>query len=333
MRLGPLRMIDQAGSRQLPLLPAEHGWRVLDERARGTSFVAITPRSVLNSPATTGMEFWSVNPYVGCEFGCSYCYARDTHRYAVERENGKAGMDAAGLAQPPLPPALAFERQILVKRGAGRLLLRSLDPARVGNETVMIGTATDPYQPAERRFRVTREILEALSSHRGLSIGIITKSPLVVRDLDLLRLLSGRGRLRVHISLATTDARLARRLEARSPTPAARLRALGRLTASGIEGGLLVAPIIPGITDGRDALSRLFAAGRAAGARHVMGSPLRLGPAARAQFLPHLAREFPELLARYQRNYGHAHHASAAYQEALAVRVDELREEHGYAIS
>lgn len=326
------------GGAQLPLLPDQSSWTIRDERARGTAFIAITPKSVLNSPDSTGMDFWSVNPYIGCEFGCTYCYARDTHRYAVERESrrdahGGIAEDRASpalAALAPLPPWLAFERRILVKEGAAVRLTRTLDPAKVGRETIMIGTATDPYQPAERRFRITRSLLEALAAHRGISVGIITKSPLVVRDIDLLQTITERGRAIVHISLATFDARLARRLEARSPVPAARIRALAQLVRAGIEARLLVAPIIPGITDGRDALRRLLAAAREAGARYVGGGALRLGPAARATFLPLLDREFPHLSRRYRAQYQRSIQAPAAYREALQARLAELRAELGF---
>jgi DNA repair photolyase len=322
------------GSAQLPLLPDQSTWTIRDERARGTAFIGITPRSVLNSPESTGMDFWSVNPYIGCEFGCSYCYARDTHRYAVERESRREGetdhASPAIAALASLPAWLAFERRILVKEGAAVRLTRTLDPAKVGRETIMIGTATDPYQPAERGFRITRSLLEALAAHRGISVGIITKSPLVVRDIDLLRTLTSRGRASVHISLATADARLARRLEARSPVPAARLRALAQLSDAGIDARLLVAPVIPGVNDGRAALRRLLAAAHAAGARYVGGGALRLGPAARATFLPLLDREFPHLSRRYRVQYHRSIQAPAAYREALQARLAELRAELGY---
>ena len=323
-----------ASGAQLPLLPMASELKLLDERERGTAFISIASRAVLNSPATTRMDFWSVNPYVGCEFGCTYCYARDTHRYAVEREAARAGAEAApsplaGLEQ--LPPWLAFERRILVKRGAGITLAQTLDPARLEGSTLTIGTATDPYQPAERRFRITRGILEALTAYRGLSIHVITKSPLVVRDIDLFRRLAERGSLRVNISLITLDARLARRLESRSPVPSARIRALERLGAAGIPTGLFIAPVLPGITDGLEALDRLFAAARRAGAGYVMGSPLRLGPAARARFLPHLEREFPRLAARYRRHYARAVAAPAEYRRALAERIAALRARYGFA--
>ena len=309
------------GKTQLPL-PLEAPPRalpVLDERERGTRFLALPVRRVLNSPATTHMPFWSLNPYVGCEFGCSYCYARRTHEWTMERTEGRK--DAFS----------SFEHDILVKQGAPEVLLRTLDPSRIGGTTVLIGTATDPYQPAERRFLLTRRLLEALLQHRGLSLGLITKSPLVTRDLDLLTQLAQRHKLCINLSVASTDAALLRRLEARSPAPHARLRALERLTRAGIEAGLMIAPILPGITDGWASLAALMEAAKAAGARFVHGAPLRLGPAARAGFLPVLKREFPELVARYERRYGPGGHAGKDYERALQRRLRSLRAAFGFA--
>ena len=188
------------------------------------------PRSLLNSPAATGMSFWSINPYVGCAFGCAYCYARYAHRYVAERltTSDQSARDALG-ELGELPPWLAFERRIFVKREAGAILRRELRrPARfhaLQRETVVVGTATDPYQPAERRFRITRGVLETLAEQRGISVTIITKSPLVTRDVDVLLRIAAHSRLSVHVSLITTDRDLARRLEPRAPTPEA-MRAL-----------------------------------------------------------------------------------------------------------
>jgi len=329
LRLGKVRV--SIGQLELPVLaPAPRQLDVLDRRVRGTTFLELSPRSVLNSSASTRMGFWSVNPYVGCEFGCTYCYARDTHRYAVERASGSSGVmpdDAA-----PLPDWLAFERRILVKTTAPEVLARTLDPARLNGQSLVIGTATDPYQPAERRFRITRRLLEVLLRFRDLSIGIITKSPLIARDAALLRSLSERHEVAINLSVATADRVLARRLEPRSPVPEARLRALGRLSAAGVYGGLLIAPIVPGITDDRPGLGRLMAAGKEVGARYVVGSALRLGPAARRRFLPHLEREFPELAERYRRHFAGGEGVSAEYQAALTRRLRSLQEEHGYPL-
>ncbi|MGH7701737.1 MAG: radical SAM protein [Gemmatimonadales bacterium] len=328
---------------------------VLDQRARGTTFHALTVRSVLNAPAATGMGFWSLNPYIGCEFGCTYCYARETHKWAVERaerreelsiDDDRLPIDPAAPnrqstivnQQSSLPAWLAFERQILVKQGAAEVLARTLDPHKLAGHSLVIGTATDPYQPAERSFQLTRQILERLTAYRGLSIGLITKSPLVVRDLDLLQRLTARHEVTVNISLATLDARLLRRIEARSPAPHARLRALRALTTGGIHAGMLIAPVLPGITDSRASLAALMAAGKAAGARYVVGTALRLGPAARARFLPHLAQEFPELVERYQRRYGPEggpgvrQYVGKDYQAALSRRLRALQRQYGFPV-
>jgi DNA repair photolyase len=302
---------------------------LLDERNRGTKFIELPVRSVLNNPAATKMGFWSINPYVGCEFGCTYCYARDTHRWAMERADGRTGGRGD---RPPdrLPAWEAFEKEILVKSGVAEVLAHSLNPARVAGHSLVIGTATDPYQPAERKFRLTRRILEILRSFHGLSIEIITKSPLVTRDMDLLRAISERNEMSVNISLATADPQLARRLELRSPVPAARLRALGRLISGGVHAGLIIAPIIPGITDDWAGLARLMEAAKKAGARYVIGSALRLGPAARQRFLPVLQKEFPQLADRYRRHYARRDLASQEYQAALTRRLNALRAAFGF---
>jgi DNA repair photolyase len=305
---------------------------VLDERTRGTTFIRLPVRSVLNNPASTKMGFWSINPYVGCEFGCTYCYARDTHRWVMERADGRTGGQADGRMGSRLPPEEAFEKEILVKSEVAEVLARTLKPAQVAGHTLVIGTATDPYQPAERQFRLTRRILEVLRSYHGLSIGIITKSPLITRDLDLLQALSQRHEVNVNISLATADRRLARRLELRSPIPEARLRALRRLTEGGVYAGLLVAPIIPGITDDWAGLARLIEAAKKAGARYVVGSALRLGPAARHRFLPLLEQEFPELAERYRRHYAGKDHVSQSYQDALTRRLRALQQAFGFSV-
>jgi DNA repair photolyase len=330
---------------QFDLLPTFSPTRlpVLDERARGTRFIQLPIRSVLNTPASTHMGFWSINPYVGCEFGCTYCYARDTHKWVMERADKRSGQqrtpnDKAVKTDVPssdrpsvgLPAWEAFEKEILVKSEVAEVLARTLKPAQVAGQSLVIGTATDPYQPAERKFRLTRRILEVLRSYHGLSIEIITKSPLVSRDLDLLRAISERNEMSVNISLATADPRLARRLELRSPVPAARLRALRRLTDGGVHAGLIVAPIIPGITDDWAGLARLIEAAKEAGARYVIGSALRLGPAARHRFLPVLEKEFPELAERYRRHYARSDLPNPEYQKALTRRLDALRVAFGF---
>jgi DNA repair photolyase len=331
---------------QLPLLPSASPVRpsvalpVLDERLRGTKFVSLTPKSILNSPQQTGMDFWSINPYVGCEFGCTYCYARYTHRYVVERAHDAHRLDDAEFQDFRGPNGWeAFERRIFVKEHLRAALDRDLQryfrsahppgsPA-----AIVIGTATDPYQPAERRFRLTRSILERLATFEGLSVGIITKSPLITRDIDVLRRLSDRSDLEIHVSLITTDAELIRKLEMRSPHPRARLRALRKLTAAGINAGLIMAPVLPGVTDDHAHLESLFAAAREAGARFLHSSPLRLYGGVRDRFLPILEREFPHLAERYRQAYARQSNAPAAYSKALRERIHRLQRRYGLRVS
>jgi len=329
VRLGPMRVKPQLA---LPLEAAPRALPVLDERSRGARFRELTVRRVLNPPESTHMPFWSLNPYVGCEFGCSYCYARKTHEWAMERA-GQQDPSVAALAPGVTQTAWsAFEHEILVKQTAPDVLLRTLEPGRLGSTSLVIGTATDPYQPAERKFLLTRRLLEALLLHRGLTIGLITKSPLVTRDIDVLTKLADRHELSVNISLVSMDAELLRRLEARSPAPHARLRALERLTRAGIHAGLLVAPILPAISDSWSQLAAVMEAGKAAGARYAVGMALRLGPAARTGFLPVLEREFPDLVERYRRRYGTGSNVAREYASALKRRLNALQTAFGFPV-
>jgi DNA repair photolyase len=307
---------------------------VLDERLRGTKFVTLDSRSVLNSPEQTGMDFWSINPYVGCEFGCTYCYARFAHRYVVERAHA-----ALRLSDEQLPEYRgangweAFEQRIFVKSGLQTVLradLQRYHHSAQRGAPIVIGTATDPYQPAERRFRLTRLVLDELARCEGLSVGIITKSPLVTRDIDVLRRIQQRNDLEVHVSLISLDTELVRLLEARSPMPAVRLRAVTRLTEARVNAGLIVAPVLPGISDDVERLETLFRAAQAAGARYVSASPLRLYPGIRDRFLPLLAEHFPHLAERYHRAYAGRGAAPASYARALARRIKRLQEKYGF---
>lgn len=276
------------------------------------------------------MAFWSVNPYVGCEFGCAYCYARDTHRWTVERAAGHADASGALREAAGLAPALAFERRILVKEGVSEVLARTLDPSRLHGHPVVIGTATDPYQPAERQFRLTHRLLQTLLEWRGLHIGVITKSPLIARDADLLAELAHRHRVSVHISLLSLDAGLLRRLEPRTPVPAARLRAVTRLAGAGVPVGLLIAPILPGLSDSVASLRSLMVAAKDAGARWAAGDPLRMNTPTRRLLLPWLEREHPDLAERYARHYRQGANVSRPYAAAVRDRLRRLQHEVGF---
>lgn len=285
-------------------------------------------RSIFNPPSATGMGFWSINPYVGCAFGCAYCYARDTHRWQLER----AGTDGARVAES-LPSWLAFERRILVKQNAAervREALRTTRAPRAG-ESLVIGTATDPYQPAERHLGITRSVLDALGEARGFRITIITKSPLVTRDVDLLARLSVRNRLTVHISLITLDRELARRVEPRAPTPESRLRAVRRLTDAGIDVGVNCMPVLPGITDGPQALAALVQRVAESGATHLAAASLRLRATAKRRYLMLMRESFPELTTRYQSAYSDGPHINEAYKAGLSRYMHALCDKHGLA--
>ena len=303
------------GRRVLPVL----------EEQKDIRYFAATPRSVMNGPKATGMGFWSINPYVGCAFGCAYCYARYAHRYVAERLATAADHgEADALPTDELPPWLAFERRIMIKREAPELVRRAL--ARPGTlealkrETVVIGTATDPYQPAERRFRITRGVLEVLAEQTGIRVAIISKSPLVTRDIDVLRRINERSRLTVHISLITVDREIARILEPRAPTPEARLRAIARLRANGIETGVNCMPVLPGITDAPEMIEELVRAVKVADASYINACALRLQATARDRYLPFIAAEFPELAAKYRRAYANGYQVSEKYRDGLAER-------------
>jgi len=327
MQVQPSLFGDASARAALPLLGEQKDIR----------YYASNARSVLNGPATTGMGFWSINPFVGCAFGCAYCYARYAHRYVAERVAASQAADRFTADAGELPPWLAFERRILVKREAGAIVRRELRrPARyeaLQRETVVIGTATDPYQPAERRFRVTRGVLEVLAEQRGMSVTIITKSPLVTRDVDLLSRINERSELSVHVSLITVDRELARRLEPRAPTPEARLRAIARLRSHGIEVGVNCMPVLPGITDAPAQVEALVQSVAGANASYLAACALRLQSTARARYLPFIEAEFPELASRYRATYARGHQAGERYREGLRERFAAVCARNGLEFS
>ncbi len=313
----------------LATAPPDAALEVVGERRRGTTFLELPCKSIINSPESTGMEFWSVNPYVGCEFGCSYCYARFAHHYVVERAR------ESGTLSQPLGPE-PFEQRIFVKqRGA---VLAALDSdlsrmrrriARDGAQTLVIGSGTDPYQPAEREYRITRTVLERLRAERGFKVGIITKSPLVCRDVDVLAVIGRRNLTSVYISVISTDVRVIKRFEARSPMPHARFRAVRKLVDAGVRAGLLVAPVLPGITDTVPQIEALMQAARDAGAHFVHPVPLRMYAETRKRVLPILEQTDARLAERYVANYGSGQHATDEYVAAMRARFREIGERYG----
>jgi DNA repair photolyase len=303
---------------------------------RDIRYYASRARSIINPPESTGMDFWSINPYVGCAFGCAYCYARYTHGYVMDRavnDNPERGDLRAD--RDEMPSWLAFERRIMVKENAAEVLRRTL---RHGSERllgltrgehVQIGTATDPYQPAERRYRLTRGMLEVLAEHAELHIGITTKSPLITRDIDLLTRIARTSWIRVHISLITVDRDLARKLEPRAPTPEARLRAVARLASAGVRVGVNVMPVLPGITDAPAQLDALVRAIAASGATRIGTNALQLRAAARKRYLPFIEQEFPALAPKYRATYERGYLAGDKYRAGLARVMRRLCERYG----
>jgi len=275
------------------------------------------------------MGFWSINPYVGCEYGCHYCYAHFAHRYVVERAHasGQVSLDTN---------EDVFERTIFVKRRVSVLSALQRDLVRVGPKApqqhrypIIIGTATDPYQPAEHRFQITRVILEWLRGARGLAIGITTKSPLVCRDIDLFQELGRNHRVVVYLSLMSTNVRVIKLFETRSPMPHARLRALRKLRDAGIAVGISAAPVLPGLTDSAFHIDALVAAARDAGALFVHPSVIRLYPEVRDRFLPLVSEHFSDLVTRYRAAYRGTLDAPSAYVGAVERRFRRITRKYG----
>jgi len=277
-------------------------------------YFEIGARSILNRTKPDMPFQWTINPYRGCEFGCHYCYARYTHEF-MGMEDGRD-----------------FENKIYAKAAAPEILrreLRKLDRA----DHIAIGTATDPYQPAERRFGRTRAILEVFAEEKGRHLSITTKSDLVARDIDLLRETARRNVLSVNITITTLNRRLARLMEPRAPRPDLRLAAVRALTDAGIAAGVFPNPILPMITDSEEALDALASAARQAGAQYFGGGPLFLMPSAQKIFFPFLEKRFPKLAGPYRKLYAHSAYLGPEYKAQLRERIARLRQRHGLASS
>ena len=258
--------------------------------------------------------YWTINPYRGCEFGCKYCYARYTHEFM--------GLENSFL----------FEEQIYAKSNLASILrqeLRKTDPSK----GIAIGTATDPYQPAERRFRRTRSILEVFAGGRERRISITTKSDLVPRDIDLLQQIAAANVLSVNITITTLDRELARMLEPRAPRPDLRLKAVRKLAEAGIRVGVYPNPVLPLITDSERRLDQLARAARDAGAGHFGGGLLFLMPTARRVFFPFLAERFSHLLKKYEERYSRNAYLRGGYADMIHDRVVAIRARYGLAAS
>src|SRR5262252_1992396 len=305
-----LSLLPDCGTRLVGIARlAAHGEAV--RQGHEVNYFTLPVRSLLNRCTSARMTFtWTINPYRGCEFACKYCYARYTHEFMEMRD----GLD--------------FERKIYVKQHGAWLLRQELRQVRPG-QSIAIGTATDPYQPAERKFGITRAIMEEFARHEGFSLGLVTKSDLVLRDLDLLREISRKNRFSVHITVTTTRVDLARLLEPRAPRPDLRLQAVRKLAEAGIHVGVNLAPILPGITDAPADLESLVRAAAEAGARSLYAAPLFLKSCAAKVFLPFVAERFPRLVAEYEKRYSTQAFASASYSRRIEALVKKYRAKYG----
>lgn len=280
---------------------------------RRVEYRTLPTRKWLNRCHSGRVPFdWTINPYRGCEYGCKYCYARYTHEFMERRE-----------------PA-AFETEIYAKDWDAAKFRQELQSIKSA-QTIAIGTATDPYQPAERKFERTRRVLEAMTDIRGISVFVTTKSDLVSRDAELFAALSKENDVRVTVTVTTLDRELARLTEPMAPRPDLRLKAVQNLAAAGVAVGVMASPILPVITDSRENLTSVAQAAKAAGANYFAAGILFLQPCAQRVFFPFLAERFPEHLARYKKSYLEGAYLKGAYPQRIREMIAEIREQAGIA--
>lgn len=262
-------------------------------------------KSVLNR--VSGMPFaWSANPYRGCAHACAYCYARETHTYL------------------DLDPGRSFQEVLFAKVNAPGVLRAELARPSWAREHVVVGTATDPYQPVEGKYRLTRGILEAFAEF-ATPVSVTTKGTLVVRDIDVLQDLARRVGVAVNVTITTLDPVLWRRLEPGAPLPAKRLEAVRRLAGAGIPTSVFVAPVLPGLNDAPTSLRQVIEAAAAAGASGAMVSPLRIAPGIREYFLEVLGQFYPVLARQYEAFYRGRSSAPPGYCQRLHARAETIR--------
>ncbi len=289
--------------------------------AERPEYFLLPVKSILNRCDSNRVPFeWTINPYRGCEFACKYCYARYTHEY-MELDGSE------------------FEKKIYVKKDAAPLLVHDISrkysyaSERSGGEKpdhIAIGTATDPYQPAEREHGVTRACLEELAKREGLSISIITKSNQIVGDIDVLTKIAARSSLQIDITVTTMRVKLARMLEPRAPRPDLRLAAVKELHEAGLAVGVSASPLVPGITDGEGELEAVAAAAKEAGAQWFFSGVLFLMPSSAKQFLPFVREKFPRLAKQYEQWYAKNGYAPEEYRRKASERVARIREKYEF---
>lgn len=279
----------------------------------GVTFHEVACKSALNKvPGGSSMPFtWTVNPTRGCLHRCTYCFARKTHEYL----DLDAGAD--------------FDTQIVVKTNVAQVLRAELARPSWHREHVALGTNSDPYMRAEGRYRLMPGIIDALADS-GTPFSILTKGPLLRRDLPLLQAAQERVPVEIGVSLAFADADLQQQVEPGTPPPKARLDLIRAITDAGLDCTVLAMPVLPCLTDSSEHLDTLFARVRDAGARWISAGALHLRPGAREWFLSWLARDFPALLPKYRRLYGSGAYVPTDYRRWLDVQVQQIRRRHGF---
>jgi DNA repair photolyase len=284
----------------------------IDER-NDVEYRHLACRTLLSPCASRRVPFdYTINPYRGCECGCAYCYARYTHEY-MELEDWRD-----------------FERKIFVKQGAREALLRDLRRLDLRGKWIAIGTATDPYQPAERRYRLTRSLLETLAGRRNLRLSITTKCDLVTRDLDLLLRIGQHSEVHVNVTVTTPHYPLSRVIEPRAPRPDRRLAAVEALSAAGVKVGVFVMPVLPRINDGYGDLDLLVRLAKEAGAHYLATQVLFLRNSSKKRFFPFIEEQFPELLPYYRRLYAaHETEELRNYTLRKTAEIRQLKVKHG----
>lgn len=281
------------------------------EEKRRVDYRSLHTNSWLNRCRSTRVPFdWTINPFRGCEFACQYCYARYTHGY-LERHD-----------------LASFETEIFAKSWDAGSFREELRQVRAG-QTVAIGTATDPYQPAERRFCLTRNVLECLTLVRGIRLCLTTKSDLVARDADLLSRIGRHNQVLVSITITTADAALARLTEPLAPHPILRFCAVEKLRNHGIAAGVTASPILPYITDGRSNLQTVADSSREAGATHFGARVLFLRDITRSTYFNFLHRCFPELVPWYEASFRQSSNPRPSYLARMKALVAEVRASSG----
>jgi len=281
------------------------------EAKRRVEYFELPTRSYFTRCNSGRVPFeWTINPYRGCEYGCKYCYARYTHEF-MELRNSQD-----------------FETKVFAKQWEPAVFRREL--RRIRRESwIAIGTATDPYQPAERRHGITRRMLEILVKEQGRRLSLTTKSDLVTRDLELFAALAKANVFHIAVTITTMNEALARKLEPYAPRPSLRMAAVERLSKAGLKVGVLACPLLPGISDSEESIDAVASEAASAGAAYFASHVVFLKACAKQAFYPFLEENYPHLARIYRVRFGATAYLRGAYPEAIRERVRKARQRHG----